>query len=175
MSLQTLGSTVLGAVIDELSLPLMILSNLCVIYVNPAGERLSARLKQEHGTQLRVLIRDHVEAVSAHLERDAVVSLVTAENGETFYVHVNRLPSSDAEALALVTVRDLAPDRGAFKRRYHLSEREAQVVDLVLRGLGNRDIGTTLGITPGTTKKHLTSVFNKVGVDSRTQLISKLA
>lgn len=175
MAVQTLSSVVLRAVIDELSLPLLLLSNLRVIYVNPAAERLSARLKQEHGTQLRILIRDHVEAVGADLERGPVVSLVTAENGETFYVHVNRLPSDSGEALALVTVRDLAPDRNAFKRRYHLSEREAQVVDLVLRGLGNRDIGTTLGITPGTTKKHLTSVFNKVGVDSRTQLISKLA
>ena len=34
---------------------------------------------------------------------------------------------------------------------------------------------TTLGITPATTKKHLSRIFEKVGVDSRAQLASKLA
>jgi DNA-binding NarL/FixJ family response regulator len=48
-------------------------------------------------------------------------------------------------------------------------------VDLVLRGYGNRDIATALDIAPTTAKKHLSRIFNKVGVDSRAQLISRLA
>jgi len=69
----------------------------------------------------------------------------------------------------------LAPEREAVKRSYCLSDREAQVVDLVLRGYGNRDIAAALGIAPATAKKHMSSIFNKVGVDSRAQLISRLA
>ena len=72
-------------------------------------------------------------------------------------------------------IRELAPERDAVKRCYGLSDREAQVVDLVLRGYGNRDIALSLGIASTTAKKHLSSIFNKVGVDSRAQLISRLA
>jgi len=49
------------------------------------------------------------------------------------------------------------------------------VAELVLRGYGNSFIASTLGITPATTKRHLTRIFDKIGVDSRTQLVSRLA
>ena len=60
---------------------------------------------------------------------------------------------------------------GAFRTRYRLSKREAEVVELVLLGYRNRDIAATLGTSPTTIKKHLTHVFDKVGVDTRTQLV----
>jgi DNA-binding NarL/FixJ family response regulator len=72
-------------------------------------------------------------------------------------------------------VRELGIEREAFRRRYALSTREAQVAELVLRGLSNQDIGRTLGVTPATVKKHLSRVFDKVGVDSRAQLMGRLA
>jgi DNA-binding CsgD family transcriptional regulator len=74
-----------------------------------------------------------------------------------------------------VTVREIGSDITAFKERYHLSRREIQIAELVLRGYRNSLIATTLGITPATTKKHLSRIFEKVGVDSRAQLASKLA
>ena len=49
------------------------------------------------------------------------------------------------------------------------------MVELVLLGYRNRDIAATLGTSPTTIKKHLTHIFDKVGVDTRTQLISRLA
>jgi ATP/maltotriose-dependent transcriptional regulator MalT len=66
-------------------------------------------------------------------------------------------------------------EREAFRQRYGLSEREGQVLELVLRGYSNRDVATTLRIAPATAKKHLTRIFDKLGVDSRAQLISRLA
>jgi len=39
----------------------------------------------------------------------------------------------------------------------------------------NRDIAGALGTAPATIKKHLTHVFDKVGVDTRTQLVSRIA
>ncbi len=73
-------------------------------------------------------------------------------------------------------VREIGTDITAFKDRYRLSQREVQIIELVLHWLPrNRDIAATLGITPATTKKHLSRVFDKVGVDSRAQLASRLA
>jgi DNA-binding CsgD family transcriptional regulator len=49
-----------------------------------------------------------------------------------------------------------------------LSSRECEVLSLVSLGLTNRAIATRMGIEPGTVKKHLDNVFEKLGVHSRT-------
>jgi two-component system, NarL family, nitrate/nitrite response regulator NarL len=51
-----------------------------------------------------------------------------------------------------------------------LTTREAQIAKAVAEGRGNREIATQLGITEQTVKNHLTSIFEKVGVNSRLQL-----
>jgi len=56
------------------------------------------------------------------------------------------------------------PPRGA---RSNLTSRELQVVELVEQGLKNRDIGTQLGIRPGTVKIHLKHIFEKTGIRGR--------
>lgn len=65
----------------------------------------------------------------------------------------------------------------ALKRSAHsrprLSARERQLVALVRKGLRNREIAEQLGVTPGTVKVYLHSIFDKVGVASRTELAMK--
>jgi two-component system, NarL family, nitrate/nitrite response regulator NarL len=51
-----------------------------------------------------------------------------------------------------------------------LSPRETELVKLVRQGLRNRDIAEKLGITDGTVKVYLHSVFEKTGVANRTEL-----
>ena len=51
-----------------------------------------------------------------------------------------------------------------------LSPRETDLVKLVRQGLRNRDIAEKLGITEGTVKVYLHSVFEKTGVANRTEL-----
>lgn len=52
-----------------------------------------------------------------------------------------------------------------------LSPRERQVLELIAQGLGNDDIATRLFVSPKTVANHITSVFAKVGVNSRAQAI----
>ena len=51
-----------------------------------------------------------------------------------------------------------------------LTPRERELVELVRQGLRNRDIANRLGVTEGTVKVYLHSIFDKVGVGSRTEL-----
>jgi DNA-binding NarL/FixJ family response regulator len=51
--------------------------------------------------------------------------------------------------------------------RTPLTAREAQVVDLVERGMTNREIACELGIRTGTVKIHLKHIFEKTGVHGR--------
>jgi two-component system, NarL family, nitrate/nitrite response regulator NarL len=48
-----------------------------------------------------------------------------------------------------------------------LTARELQVMELVERGLKNRDIGEALGIRTGTVKIHLKHIFEKTGIRGR--------
>ena len=51
-----------------------------------------------------------------------------------------------------------------------LTPRERELVELVRQGLRNRDIAAKLGVTEGTVKVYLHSIFDKLGVVSRTEL-----
>lgn len=50
-----------------------------------------------------------------------------------------------------------------------LSPRESEVLRLLARGAANKEIAEALGISEGTVKNHLTSLFGKLGVTQRTQ------
>jgi len=51
-----------------------------------------------------------------------------------------------------------------------LTPRERELVELIRQGLRNRDIASQLGVTEGTVKVYLHAIFDKVGVDNRTEL-----
>ena len=57
---------------------------------------------------------------------------------------------------------------------YGLSPREEELVKLVVRGLSTTRISQTLYISEHTVQNHLRSVFEKVGVRSRGELVKRL-
>ena len=152
---------------------MIVFRNQQLVYANTAAQQLGERLRTKYRTELIVVLRDHLMGLGEKLESAATISLLTGQHGQPFYVHVTPL-DSDARDVA-VSVRELGTAVAAFHSRYRLSAREAEVVELVLLGYRNRDIATTLGAAPATIKKHLTHVFDKVGVDTRTQLIARIA
>jgi len=54
-----------------------------------------------------------------------------------------------------------------------LSEREAEVLRLVALGMGNREIAEQMFLSQRTIKAHLTNIFNKLNVASRSEAIVK--
>lgn len=52
-----------------------------------------------------------------------------------------------------------------------LTEREREIAALIRTGLRNREIALRCGLTEGTVKVHLHSIFQKLGVRSRAELI----
>ncbi len=53
-----------------------------------------------------------------------------------------------------------------------LTPRELEVLRAAATGERNQEIAVRLGISPRTVKAHLTSVYNKLGVDSRAAAIA---
>jgi DNA-binding NarL/FixJ family response regulator len=54
-----------------------------------------------------------------------------------------------------------------------LSPRELQILELVAKGLTNREIGARLYISEATVKTHMIHVFSKLGVEDRTHAVSE--
>ena len=50
-----------------------------------------------------------------------------------------------------------------------LTGRELEVLELIVRGRSNREIGSALGISEATVKSHINSILGKLGVTDRTQ------
>lgn len=58
-------------------------------------------------------------------------------------------------------------------RQRALSDRERELIQLVRQGLKNREIAERLSTTEGTVKAYLHAIFDKVGVENRTELAMK--
>jgi len=56
---------------------------------------------------------------------------------------------------------------------YDLTERETEILRLILLGKSNQEISEELFITVGTVKAHVHSIFGKMNVSRRSQLISR--
>ena len=84
-------------------------------------------------------------------------------------------PLAEIDQLALVVepakASDVAP---LIVEAYGLSRRELDVVRLIARGQGTAEIASTLFLSPHTVRDHIKSVFEKVGVSSRGELVAKV-
>jgi DNA-binding NarL/FixJ family response regulator len=54
--------------------------------------------------------------------------------------------------------------------RFGLTARELEIISFITQGCMNRDIAGSLSITEETVKRHLTNIFNKVGMSNRLEL-----
>jgi DNA-binding NarL/FixJ family response regulator len=53
-----------------------------------------------------------------------------------------------------------------------LTPREIEVLSLVARGFGNKEVGDMLGTAPGTIKAHVQSILSKLGAKDRTNAVT---
>ncbi len=53
-----------------------------------------------------------------------------------------------------------------------LTPREIEVLSLVARGCGNKEVGDILGTAPGTVKAHVQSILSKLGAKDRTHAVT---
>jgi DNA-binding CsgD family transcriptional regulator len=98
---------------------------------------------------------------------------VRTRAGRWAVLHASRLASPGLDAVAVIieepSPAELAP---VLMLAYGLTEQERTVTRLVCRGLSTRDIAARLTITDNTVQDHLKSIFDKVGVRSRRELVA---
>ena len=149
---------------------LVLAGDLTVVATTPEADSLLEQLEPAPHLPLPTV----VYAVVAALRRDRAdpSTRVRAASGRWLAVHASRLAGADAGRFAVViepcTPRATVPIRLAA---FGLSQREAEVAHLVLRGSSTRAISDALHISPHTVQDHLKHVFDKLGVRSRRDLV----
>ncbi|AFY42414.1 response regulator transcription factor [Nostoc sp. PCC 7107] len=127
--------------------------------------------------------------LSAHQQDEWIFRAMQA--GACGYVFKDQLATQLCEAITTVINHQvyLPPDVAtAFFRLFHyytghslnsnhssihLTEREQEVLNWLVQGASNEQIAGNLYITVATVKAHLTAIFDKLSVTSRTQAIVK--
>jgi DNA-binding CsgD family transcriptional regulator len=87
-----------------------------------------------------------------------------------------RIEASLAEAdgaVAIVVVPVRPPNPPTIPDSWGLTSRERAVVQLVLRGLGNREIAEGLFISENTVEFHLRHIYEKLAIRGRSQLLAR--
>jgi DNA-binding CsgD family transcriptional regulator len=59
-----------------------------------------------------------------------------------------------------------------FFEKHEISQREREIIHLLLKGKSNKEIEDALFIAMGTVKNHIYSIYQKIGVKNRAQLIT---
>jgi DNA-binding NarL/FixJ family response regulator len=132
--------------------------------------------------------RDGAEVCEA-IRREQPRARVLIVSGSSASEHVHRALKAGAQGyllkdssppILLRAIRDVLaghrvvpPDvaQSMAERAYQsdLSPREQEVIQLVVDGLSNKLIADRLALTEATVKTHLTHIFEKLGVEDRTQ------
>jgi NarL family two-component system response regulator LiaR len=81
--------------------------------------------------------------------------------------HAGRSTLSPEAAQALVHATSQPPAPGI-----DLTERELEVLSLIVEGLNNSQIAARLTVSPSTVKSHVSSILSKLAVTSRTEAVS---
>jgi DNA-binding NarL/FixJ family response regulator len=126
-------------------------------------------LKRRPSTRI-VMLTSYAEeeTVMAALDAGATGYLLKDAEPEEL-VRAVRAAARGESPLAPRAARAVLASRSGKVSEGYVTPREGEVLDLVGEGLANKQIAQRLGISEKTVKAHLTSVFQRIGVLSRTE------
>ncbi|MDE7334662.1 MAG: LuxR C-terminal-related transcriptional regulator [Lachnospiraceae bacterium] len=84
----------------------------------------------------------------------------------------NSLDGETLEKEVPAKARELSREKGRENtlELSRLTRQERQVAELIKQGMTNREIGEELCISEATVKKHVSNIFEKLGIASRREL-----
>jgi DNA-binding CsgD family transcriptional regulator len=144
----------------------------------PAGYRWMEELEVASGepSPLGAALRAVDAAARAAALGTVLVGLARARvrtrSGEWLVLHASLLDGRhDGRVAVILELARPAEVASILLEGYGLTPREREVVALVLQGQSTQEIATSLGMSAYTVQDHLKSVFLKLGVNSRSELV----
>ena len=104
-----------------------------------------------------------------NLERTVAIEIDTSRIGRALKEKQERIAKLEQELARLTSIDRLSLGHANGSLPAPLTERELQVLRLISRGAANTEISHLLRISHHTVKSHVIHIFNKLGVDDRTE------
>jgi DNA-binding NarL/FixJ family response regulator len=112
------------------------------------------------------------------IDKGALGIVSLRENPEILVKAIEKVYAGEIWIRNEIVARVLAHNSYIFRRDKkdlnnvtHLSKREFEITELVCRGYKNSQIALQLNLSESTIRHHLTSIYNKVGVSNRVELL----
>jgi len=105
--------------------------------------------------------------VLKHSPQDVLVKSIRAVMAGQYWVGHESVSDLVHALLEFMPRKEKAPGEQGFG----LTQRERQVIALVVSGYTNKDLAQKCGISEQTVKHHLTNIFDKLGVSNRLELV----
>lgn len=130
------------------------------------------------GTAILILTAyDDEEYVLGLLDAGAAGYLLKSARGRDLVDAIRTIQSGESvlhpKIIAKLLKRAMAATAGKGRGPGLLSERESKVLELVALGMSNKEVSERLYVSQRTVKAHLTNIFNKLNVASRSEAIVK--
>jgi DNA-binding CsgD family transcriptional regulator len=139
----------------------------------PGADRLRILWRLEDAA-LGVTVADNGSALSAAELRGALADIKRRLGGLEADLDLDSRDQWATTLTCRLSLHDTAvvTDTPAEKRLAELRDREREVLELMISGLRNREIGDRLVIGERTVKFHVSNILQKLGVESRTAAIA---
>lgn len=108
----------------------------------------------------------HIVAILSMLREESLGNYTEAE-----LELLNNVQPFLEYSLNLVYLPQRQQQRTSVKDKYALTERELDVVELLLSGFSNKEVAEELNLGLATVKTHLHHIFQKTNVQSRSELV----
>ena len=160
-----------------------------VVYANPSARRLV-----EHNGQNRPLLPGFFEVPQElHADIDSSNTLPAAAPAEedppkpvmlsrtivvgsaVYRVRYRAVYDTFGDFLGILIMCALLRALSAARKEFGLTDREQEVLELLVTGWTNAQVADSLGITERTVKAHVASIYTKFGVANRVELLNMIA
>jgi len=120
------------------------------------------RISALHAGATAYCTKDIQPEMLVQMVRDIASGQYSSDKRSEEYLQEDQLPNKVSKRKKPI----LSDPAGSYQP---LSRREMEVLTYVSQGLSNKEIGLALRISEQTVKNHITAIFNKLGVNDRTQ------